>query len=172
MWYQATNLFEVSGKANSGSQHGTKTQKNERNRSLEILALLLILSFHCATLCFNSNTERHVVGQYQRSWSTEKKELWSQQMRRDKREEIPGEDRQHVCIWNDDGNPWLTWLRNCWDVGQSELFIHQKQTLATVILLAEKESEFFIEGLLLRFVFFLKHIRGMKSDLTLLGFSA
>lgn len=55
----------------------------------------------------------------------------------------------------------------------SEQFIHQKQmTLGTVILLAEKESEFLIEGLLLRFVFFLKHIRGMKSVLLLLSFSA
>lgn len=34
VWYQATYLFVASEKADSGFHHGTKTQKNEGNRSL------------------------------------------------------------------------------------------------------------------------------------------
>lgn len=45
-------------------------------------------------------------------------------------------------------------------------------TLGRVILSSDKESELLIEGLLFRFIFFLKHIRGMKSVLMLLGFLA
>lgn len=166
MWCEATNLFVVSGKADSGSQHGTKTRKNEGNRSLGTTSFISAIAI---SLCHPLH--RVARRMYWRA-IPEILEYWKKRSganKWDKREEIPGEDRQYMYI------EW--WWESMTDLAQELLSCRAEWTLHTPetdsgILLAKKESEFFIEGLLLKFVLFLKYIRGMKSLLILLDFSA
>lgn len=78
-----------------GSQRGTRSKKNEGNRPREATSFTLILPFCHITLCSNrGGMEGQSVGQHQSSWSTEKREL---EPTNEKGEEIPREDRQHIC---------------------------------------------------------------------------
>lgn len=177
MPYQATNVFLWSGKADSGSQHSTKSKGNEGNRFLgttSFISDIAVFLYH-PLLQQRWYGRTHSVGQYQSSLSTEKREL---EPKNEKGGEIPREDRQHLYTWHEDSNPWLTWPLNLAIPGIHELpgSVNSSYTrnrwLGTIILLAEKESEFLIADLLFRFIIFLKHIRDVKSVLKVLGFSA
>lgn len=136
----------------------------------ELQAIFLILPF-CYIAFIRGDVEEHCVQQYQSTWKN-KKESWSQQIRREKWF-LERTDSTYVHGMEMGIRDWLgpLILLYSWTVKLSELIIHQEQ-MGTVIMFAKKELEFLIEGLLLRLVFFLKHSKGMKSTLTSLSFSA
>lgn len=77
-----------------------KAKRMKETDLWELQALPLILPFCYITLCSNRGSmEGHSVGQYQSSWSTEKREPANE-----KGEEIPREDRQHIHTKHGDGN--------------------------------------------------------------------